>query len=188
MKFHATPLAGAHVIELDPRGDDRGFFARLFCQKEFTEAGLEPRMVQINNSLTRQRGTLRGMHYQLPPAAEVKVVRCVRGALYDVIIDLRPDSPTFAQWFGAELSAENRKMLYVPRGFAHGFLTTEDDTEAFYLVGEFYRPELERGLRFDDVRFQVKWPFPPLEVSKKDRSWPDFDAEFHGVALMGGLA
>ncbi len=188
MKFHATPLAGAYVIELDLRGDDRGFFARLYCQKEFAEVGLEPQLVQINNSLTRQRGTLRGMHYQLPPAAEVKVVRCIRGALYDVIIDLRPDSPSFAHWFGAELTAENRKMMYVPRGFAHGFLTTADDTEAFYLVSAFYSPELERGLRFDDPRFAVKWPFPPLEVSEKDRSWPDFDTDFHGVELMRGGA
>jgi dTDP-4-dehydrorhamnose 3,5-epimerase len=187
MKFHQTSLPGAYTIELEKRGDDRGFFARLYCQREFETAGIPTPVVQINNSLTARAGTLRGMHYQLPPAAEIKVVRCIRGALFDVIIDLRPDSPTYAQWFGAELSAENRLMMYVPRGFAHGFLTLTDDTEAFYLVNALYTPEAERGIRFNDPRFDVSWPRVPVEVSEKDRNWPEFNPAFHGIELLRGL-
>lgn len=187
MKFHKTPLHGAYTIELDKRGDDRGFFARLFCQKEFAAAGVPMTAVQINNSLSAKAGTLRGMHYQLPPAAEIKVVRCIRGALYDAIIDIRPDSPTFGKWFGVELTAENRLMLMVPRGFAHGFLTLTDDTEAFYLVSEYYGPEQERGIRFDDPRFGIAWPSTPVEVSAKDQTWPDFSPDFHGTELLRGL-
>src|SRR5262245_49347135 len=134
MKFNPLTLPGAYLIELEKRGDDRGFFARLFCENEFERQGLVNRFVQINNSLSRNKGTLRGLHYQLPPAAEAKVVRCIRGSLYDVILDLRPRSPTFGHSFGTELSSENRKMMYVPQGFAHGFITLCDDTEAFYLV------------------------------------------------------
>jgi dTDP-4-dehydrorhamnose 3,5-epimerase len=187
MNFHATSLESAHLIELEKRGDDRGFFARLFCEKEFAAAGLVSRFVQINNSLTSQRGTLRGMHYQLAPAAEVKVVRCIRGALYDAIVDLRPDSPTYRQSFGAELTAENRLMMYVPRGFAHAILTLTDDTEALYLVSEFYSPESERGIRWDDPLLKVKWPIMPTEISQKDANWPDFDPVFHGVEKLRGL-
>jgi dTDP-4-dehydrorhamnose 3,5-epimerase len=187
MKFHPTRLLGAYTIELEKRGDDRGFFARLYCQREFESAAIPTAIVQINNSLSAKAGTLRGMHYQLPPAAEIKVVRCIRGALFDVIIDLRPDSPTFGQWFGAELSADNRLMMYVPRGFAHGFITLSDDTEAFYLVNAFYTPEAERGLRFNDPRFNVIWPQTPVDVSDKDRSWPDFDPTFHGTEMLRGL-
>jgi dTDP-4-dehydrorhamnose 3,5-epimerase len=187
MKFHKTSLLGAYTIELDKRGDDRGFFARLFCQKEFDAAGAPMSAVQINNSLSAKAGTLRGMHYQLPPAAEIKVVRCVRGALYDAIIDIRPDSPTFGKWFGIKLTAENRLMLLVPKGFAHGFLTLSDDTEAFYMVSEFYGPEQERGIRFDDPRFNIEWPNTPVEVSSKDRAWPDFSPTFHGTELLRGL-
>jgi len=174
MKFIPTPLLGAFLIELERRGDERGFFARLFCEREFADAGLETRFVQVNNSLTASRGTLRGMHYQLPPAAEVKVVRCLRGALHDVIIDLRPDSLTYGQWFGADLTAENRVMMYVPRGFAHGFITLVDATEALYLVSAFYAPEQERGVRFDDPQFGVRWPALPVDLSAKDRAWPDY--------------
>lgn len=187
MKFHQSSLIGAYTIELERRGDDRGFFARLFCQREFENAGIAMPVVQANNSLSAKAGTLRGMHYQLPPAAEIKLVRCVRGALYDVIIDLRPDSPTFGNWFGAELTAENRVMMYVPRGFAHGFMTLTDDTEALYLVSAFYAPEHEKGVRFDDPRFGVKWPRVPDEVSPKDRTWPDFDPAFHGADRLRGL-
>jgi dTDP-4-dehydrorhamnose 3,5-epimerase len=186
MKFHPTPLAGACTIELDKRGDDRGFFARLFCEDEFAAAGLDTRFPQINNSLSTRAGTLRGMHYQLPPAAEVKVVRCVRGALYDVIVDLRPDSATFKRWFGAELSAENRRMMLVPRGFAHGFITLAPDTEAFYLVSQRYAPAEERGLRFDDPAIGIQWPAQPVEVSDKDRNWPDLDPGYHGLERMRG--
>lgn len=182
MIFRPTSLSDAHVIEIEPHGDERGFFARLFCQREFAAAGFDDKIVQINNSLSAKRGTLRGMHYQLPPAAEVKIVRCIRGALYDVIMDLRRRSPTFGQWFGTELTAENRTMMYVPRGFAHGFLTLAPNTEVIYLVGEFYSPENERGLRFDDRHFNISWPFAPSELSEKDRSWPDFDPVLHGVS------
>lgn len=187
MQFNETPLKGAYTIELEKRGDDRGFFARLFCEKEFGATGLETRFAQINNSSSAKPGTLRGMHYQLPPAAEVKVVRCIKGGLFDVIVDLRPDSSTFKQWFGAELSAENRRMMYVPRGFAHGFITLRDDTEAFYLVSAFYAPEQERGLRFNDPAIGIEWPMVPMEVSEKDKNWPDLDPAFHGLDAMKGL-
>jgi len=182
-----TPLTGAFLIDLEKRGDDRGFFARFFCEKEFQGAGLESRFVQINNSLTAKKGTLRGMHYQLPPDPEVKVVRCIRGALFDVIVDLRPDSPTFRQWFGAELTAGNRTMMYVPRGFAHGLLTLEDDTEALYLVSAFYSPAQERGVRYNDPSLGIRWPVEILETSEKDRNWPDLNEEFHGLDRLRGI-
>lgn len=187
MKFHYTALAGAHLIELEKRGDDRGFFARYFCEREFAAKGLETRFVQINDSLSAHKGTLRGLHYQLPPAAEVKVVRCVRGALWDAIVDLRPDSPTYRKWFGAELSADNRLMMYVPRGFAHAILTLSDDAEAIYLVSAFYGPQQERGVRWNDPAIGIAWPIEPAEVSPKDATWPDFDPAFHGIELMRGL-
>ena len=187
MIFTPTPLAGAYLIDLEKRGDDRGFFARVFCEREFAEHGLETRFPQINNSASAKRGTLRGMHYQLPPAAEVNVVRCIKGALYDVIADLRSDSPTFKQWFGAELTADNRRMMYVPRGFAHGFITLEDDTEAFYLVSALYSPDQERGLRFNDPALGIEWPAEPTELSEKDKNWRDFDADFHGVEILRGV-
>jgi dTDP-4-dehydrorhamnose 3,5-epimerase len=179
MRFVAMPLAGAYMIELEQRGDERGFFARLFCEREFASAGLDSRFVQINNSLSKDQGTLRGMHYQLGEAAEVKVVRCVSGALWDAVLDLRPESPTFGQSFGAELSAENRRMMYVPRGFAHGFLTLEPDTEALYLVSAFYAPERERGVRWNDPRFGITWPAEPLVISDKDAQQRDFDPAWH---------
>lgn len=187
MKFTPLPLAGAYLIDLEKRGDERGFFARFFCEAEFAKQGLATRFVQINTSLTGKQGTLRGMHYQLPPAAEVKVVRCVRGALYDVILDLRPHSPTFGRSAGAELSADNRTMMYVPEGFAHGFVTLQPDTEAIYLVSATYSPESERGIRFDDPKFAIRWPVVPTELSDKDRQWPDYDPAFHGEALLRGV-
>jgi dTDP-4-dehydrorhamnose 3,5-epimerase len=179
MKFIETRLKGAFVIELEKKGDDRGFFARSFCRNELRDYGLEYEIVQINNSLTEKMHTLRGLHYQLPPRAEVKIVRCIRGSLFDVILDIREGSSTFGEWFGVELSAENRRMLYVPRGFAHGFMTLEDHTEAFYLVTEFYSPELERGIRWNDPKFGIRWPAEPRVVSEKDQSHRDFDADFH---------
>ncbi len=179
MKFTPTPLAGAFLIDPELKGDHRGFFARLFCEKEFTAQGLESKFVQINGSLSAKRGTLRGMHYQLPPAAEVKVVRCVSGEIYDVILDLRADSPTFGQSFGAVLSAENRTAMYVPRGFGHGFISLADDSELFYMVSDFYAPEQERGVRHDDPRFNIQWPGQPVEISDKDRAWPLFDPAYH---------
>lgn len=187
MQFNPTPLKDAFTIELEKKGDDRGFFARFFCVNEFKHAGLETQFVQANNSLSSKRGTMRGMHYQLPPSAEVKVVRCLRGAVWDAIIDIRPDSPTFGRWFGAELTAENRRMMYVPRGFAHGVLTLSDDAELLYLVSNFYGPKEERGIRWSDPRFAIDWPIQPTEVSAKDSAWPDFDAGFHGTELMRDL-
>jgi dTDP-4-dehydrorhamnose 3,5-epimerase len=179
MRFSETPLKGAYLIDLEKRADDRGFFARLFCEKEFAQHGLESRFVQVNNSLSTQRGTMRGMHYQLPPHGEVKVVRCVKGSLFDAIVDLRPKSPTYRKWFGAELTAENRTMMYVPVGFAHGFLTTSVDAEAFYLVSSFYAQEAERGLRFNDPAIGIQWPFEPIVVSAKDTAHPDFSEVNH---------
>ncbi len=179
MIFTETPLKGAYVIDLEKRGDERGFFARVFCEKEFAAHGLVTRFVQVNNSLSAQKGTLRGMHYQLAPKAETKLVRCVRGALHDLILDLRLGSPTFGQSFGADLTAENRRMMYVPKGFAHGFITLEDATEALYLVDEFYGPEQERGVRFDDAKFSLRWPLAPVVVSDKDRAHRDFEPAWH---------
>ena len=187
MKFHKTPLEGAYTIELEKRGDDRGFFARFFCEEEFGAAGLETRFPQINTSLSATKGTLRGMHYQLPPSAEVKVVRAVNGALWDAIVDLRAGSPTYGKWFGAELNDENRLMMYVPRGFGHGFVTLTDSVEAFYLVSAFYAPEAERGLRWNDPAIAIEWPIEPREISDKDRNWPNLDPSFHGVEAMRGV-
>ena len=169
MIFTETPIPGAYLIDLEKRGDDRGFFARAFCEKEFAAHQLVTRFVQVNNSLSAQKGTLRGMHYQLAPKAETKLVRCIRGALYDLILDLRPGSPTFGQSFGAELTAENRRMMYVPKGFAHGFITLADDTEAFYFVDEFYAPECERGIRWNDPRFRPAWPIAPVVLLRQGR-------------------
>ena len=179
MIFTETPIPGAYLIDLEKRGDDRGFFARAFCEREFAAHRLATGFVQVNNSLSAQRGTLRGMHYQLAPKAETKLVRCIRGDLYDVILDLRPGSATFGQSFGAELTAETRRMMYVPKGFAHGFITLADDTEAFYFVDEFYAPELERGVRWDDPRFQLRWPIAPAVISDKDANQRDFDPAWH---------
>jgi dTDP-4-dehydrorhamnose 3,5-epimerase len=179
MKFTETPLRGAYVIELEKRGDDRGFFARFFCEREFEQHGLNPHIVQINTSFSKQRGTLRGMHYQLAPKAEDKVVRCIRGALFDAIIDLRPESPTYLRHFTIELTAENRTMLYVPKGFAHGFQMLEDDTETLYLVTEFYSAPHERGIRYNDPKFNIRWPMEPTVISDKDRAHPDFNPEIH---------
>jgi dTDP-4-dehydrorhamnose 3,5-epimerase len=179
MLFNETSLKGAYTIDLQKRGDDRGFFARLFCVKEFAEHGLQTTFEQVNNSVSQFKGTLRGMHYQLPPKSEVKVVRCTRGALYDVILDLRRDSPTFGHSFGAELSADNRKMMYVPKGFAHGFVTLTDDTEVIYLVSDAYSPQHERGIRWNDPAFKIAWPIQPTELSDKDRHHRDFNSITH---------
>jgi dTDP-4-dehydrorhamnose 3,5-epimerase len=179
MFFNPTPLPGAFLIDLDEKADERGFFARAFCEREFDEHGLATHICQANNSLSIRKGTLRGMHYQLAPKAETKVVRCLRGALYDVILDLRESSSTFGQSYGAELSADNRRMMYVPKGFAHGFITLVDNTEALYLVDEFYSPENERGVRYDDPKFSIKWPAKPTVLSEKDKAYPDFNPKWH---------
>lgn len=179
MIFKPTPLPGAYVIELEKRGDDRGFFARVFCEREFGAHDLVTHFVQANNSLSPFKGTLRGMHYQIAPNGETKLVRCVRGAFHDVILDLRPDSPTFGQSFGADLTAENRHMMYVPKGFGHGFITLTDDSEAFYLVDEFYAPQSERIVRWNDPKFNISWPAAPAVLSDKDGNARDFDRAWH---------
>jgi len=172
MIFRETILKGAFVIEMEKFEDKRGFFARAWCQKEVEANGLVSRVVQTNISFNKKRGTLRGMHYQVAPYEQIKLVRCTRGVIYDVIIDLRPDSPTFRKWTGVELTAENYTMLYVPENFAHGFQTLEDNTEVTYQVSQFYSPESERGVRYDDPVFQVAWPLPVEVISEKDIAWP----------------
>lgn len=174
MIFTETKLAGAYIIDLQKHEDHRGFFARTWCMQEFEEHGLVPQAVQRNLSLSKQQGTLRGMHYQVAPYQETKLVQCNRGALYDVIVDLRPDSPAYKQWLGVELTADNYRMLYVPRGFAHGFITLEDNTEASYLVSEFYTPGAEGGIRYNDPTFGIEWPVEVRVISDKDKNWPDF--------------
>lgn len=174
MVFTETALAGAYVIDLQPLSDQRGFFARAWCAREFADHRLASEFVQVNLSYSRLRGTLRGMHWQAAPYEEVKAVRCVRGALYDVVIDLRKDSKTYRQTFAIELSASNRKMLYVPAGLAHGFQTLDDDTEALYQVSAFYAPGAERGVRYDDPAFSIHWPLPVSAISEKDLRWPDY--------------
>jgi dTDP-4-dehydrorhamnose 3,5-epimerase len=182
VKFIPTSLQDAYLIEMERNTDARGFFARLFCAREFEEAGLVAGFGQINNSLTSRRGTLRGLHYQIAPWSEVKVVRCVAGALFDVIADLRPDSRSFGQWYGAVLDAENRLMMYVPQGFAHGFLTLADHTEALYFMSGSYAPQAERGICWNDPWLSVAWPAEPVEISAKDQRWPSFDPVYHGVS------
>jgi dTDP-4-dehydrorhamnose 3,5-epimerase len=172
--FEETPLRGAFVIDPERLEDSRGFFARTWCEHEFRAHGLETRVAQCSISLSKRKGTLRGMHYQVPPAAETKILRCTRGAIHDVIIDLRPDSRTFMQHFGLVLSAENRRMLYVPAGFAHGFQTLDDDTEVAYQMSEFHSPELTRGVRWDDPAFGIRWPEGDRTILDRDRNYPDF--------------
>jgi dTDP-4-dehydrorhamnose 3,5-epimerase len=177
--FEETPLAGAYKITLDGIEDERGYFARQFCVREFGERGLMTRVAQVNASYNASRGTLRGLHYQLPPKPEAKLVRCVRGALHDVILDLRKGSQTFGQSFGQELSSANRSMMFVPAGFAHGFITLEDSTEVLYLMDEFYTPELQRGVRWNDERFAIRWPMTPTFLSPRDAAHRDFDPAWH---------
>jgi dTDP-4-dehydrorhamnose 3,5-epimerase len=174
MIFTETKLKGAYVLDPERREDHRGFFARTWCRREAEALGLNPNVVQINTTLSIRKGTVRGMHYQLAPYEEVKVVRCTRGALFDVIVDLRPESPTYTQWFSVELTADNRRMLYVPEGFAHGSQTLTDDTELFYQASQFYAPDFARGLRFDDPLFDIEWPLQVEVISDADRSWPDY--------------
>lgn len=171
MKFASTPLAGVYVVELERLGDERGFFARSFCQEEFRRHGLKPAIAQCNVSWNSRRGTLRGLHYQVAPHEEVKLVRCTRGAIWDVIVDLREGSPTRLRWHALEINAENRLALYVPGGCAHGFQTLTNDTEVLYQMSEFYHPELARGLRWDDRRLGIRWPLPDPILSDRDSSY-----------------
>ena len=172
MIFEETHLSGAFVIALEKREDHRGFFSRAFCAKEFEDHGLKPVGVQCNLAGNFVKGTLRGMHYQVPPAAEAKLFRCINGANYHVIVDMRPDSPTYLQHFGIELSVENQLALYIPEMFAHGYQALTDGSQAFYMVSEFYTPGCERGLRYDDPSLNIQWPLPVTEVSEKDTAWP----------------
>lgn len=175
MNFEETPLHGAFVITLEPHRDDRGSFARSFCRREFEAHGLSPVVSQCNISRNALRGTLRGMHFQRAPHEEAKLVRCSRGAIWDVIVDLRRDSATRGQWFGVELSDQNATQLYIPKGFAHGFQTLNDDTEVFYQMSDFYAPESADGFRYDDPLLRIDWPLPVSGISDKDRNWPDFE-------------
>ena len=174
MKFEETSLPGAWLISLEPIGDSRGFFSRTFCEREFAEHGLETRFVQHSASLSREKGTLRGMHFQRDPHGEVKIVTCIKGAILDVIVDLRPDSSTFKKWAGFELTEENRNRLYIPKGFAHGFQTLTDDVELAYLISAFYEPSASTGVRYNDPAFGIEWPLPVTVMSDKDKVWPDF--------------
>lgn len=171
MIFKETSLKGAFVIDLQRHEDDRGFFARLFCQREFEAHGLKPTIAQVNLAHNARKGTLRGMHFQFPPAAETKLVRCLRGSIVDTIVDVRPESPTYLQHVAVELSAENGRSLYIPERFAHGYQVLEDETQTSYMVGEFYTPALECGLRYDDPRLGLEWPLPVSEISEKDANW-----------------
>lgn len=174
MVFAETGLPGAMIVEVERHADERGFFARSWCTREFAERGLNPTVVQCNVSGNRARGTLRGMHYQVAPHAEAKLVRCTKGAIYDVIIDLRPSSPTFLQHVGVELTADNHRALYIPEGFAHGFMTMQDDSEVFYQMSALYEPAAARGVRWNDPMFRIDWPLPVSVISTQDREYPDF--------------
>lgn len=174
MTFTETPLAGAYLIDLQPHHDDRGFFARTYCREEFAAHGLNPEVVQCNLSYNRLAGTLRGMHFQKPPYEEAKLVRCVRGAIHDVVVDLRPQSKTFRQHFAVTLSAQNRSALYIPTAFAHGFQTLSDDCEIEYQMSQSYQPMAAAGFRYDDPAFAISWPRPVTLISQQDLSWPLF--------------
>ena len=183
MIFNELELQGSYLIELEKQGDNRGWFARYFCNNEYNDLGLDTNIVQANVSYSKSKGTLRGIHYQLSPKAETKIVRCLSGSFYDVIVDLRKESPTYLKWCGAEISSENCKMMYVPKGFGHSFITLENNTEAFYMVTEFYSPEHERTARWDDPLFIIKWPIGPAEISDKDQSAKPFDESYHLMLL-----
>ena len=174
MKFLETPLKGACIIEIEPIEDNRGLFARSWCKREFEAYNFNPEIVQCNISFNIKKGILRGMHYQIKPFEETKLVRCTRGAIFDVIIDLRADSPTFKDWFAIELTDKNRKILYIPKRFAHGFQTLNDNTEVYYQMSEYYSPEHSRGIRWNDPSFSIQWPEDKRIISKKDRQYPDF--------------
>jgi dTDP-4-dehydrorhamnose 3,5-epimerase len=172
MLFHDTPLDGLKIVELEPRSDDRGSFARIFCVDELTAAGLDPTVVQANMASTNQKGTIRGLHFQHEPFGEAKLFRAVAGAIFDVAVDVRPDSPTCGQWYGAELSAANGRAVFVPPGFAHGYQALEDNSTVVYFVSQRYNGAAEDGRRWDDPAFDIAWPMPAINVSEKDQAWP----------------
>lgn len=177
MIFTETPLKDAFLIDLERREDERGFFARCWCRREFGQHGLHAVPVQCSTSFTKVRGTLRGMHYQIEPFQETKLVRCTKGSVYDVIVDIRPHSPTYRGWFGTVLSADNRRSVYAPEGFAHGFLTLEDDVEVFYQISQYYSAEHARGFRWNDPAFNISWPVDITVMSPRDRAYADFSPE-----------
>ncbi len=181
MIFTETKLQDSYTIELEPFTDERGWFARYFCMDEFKQVGHTKPWLQMNHSATNKKGSIRGMHYQLPPFSEIKLVRCVAGAVFDVIIDLRKESFTFLQWFGAELSAENKKMIYIPEGFAHGFQCLTDNCELLYHHSEYYKPNIEAGIRYDDQKINIEWPMPVTTISKRDSSHQYIDENFKGI-------
>jgi dTDP-4-dehydrorhamnose 3,5-epimerase len=181
MIFTPTQLKGVFIIDLQPVGDSRGWFSRTYCKNEFAEIGHDKEWVQLNHSFTSKKGTVRGMHYQLPPFSEIKMVRCIAGAVLDVVIDLRKDSPTFLQWTGAELSAENKKMIYIPEGFAHGFQCLTDNCELLYHHSAFYTPGAEGGIRYDDPLVGINWPLELTEISDRDKTHPFLDKNFKGI-------
>ena len=174
MEFAETGLKGAFLVSVKKSTDDRGYFGRAWCRDEFLQHGLNPNMTQLNVGFSHKKGTLRGMHYQDAPHAEAKFIRCTRGAIYDVIIDLRRDSPTFCKWYGVELTPDSGKMLYAPEGFAHGYQTLSDDAEMYYLTSAAYAPKLAGGVRYDDPAFEISWPEAVTVISPADRNWPDF--------------
>lgn len=179
MKVIPLPVHGAFTIEQDPIGDDRGFFARAYCQREFAAAGLNPHFVQANNSVSRTVGTVRGLHYQLGRHAEDKLIRCINGAFFDVVLDLRPRSPTYLQHCTLEISAGKRNAVYIPRGCANGIETLQPEAELFYLASNFYESPAERGVRWNDPKFGIQWPLPPTVISTKDAGWPDWNPAWH---------
>lgn len=181
MTFTPTSLQDSFVIDLNVFKDERGWFARTYCKDEFAQIGHSAEWVQMNHSFTTMKGTIRGMHFQLPPFEEIKMVRCISGAVYDVIIDLRKDSETFLQYFGTELSAENRKMLYIPKGFAHGFQTLSENAELIYHHSQFYKPGVESGIRYDDPAIGIQWPLQAVNVSERDLNHSLIDKNFKGI-------
>jgi len=183
MKIIETSLTGAYVIELEPFLDERGFFARVFCEKEFAKIGFDRQIVQVNHSLTRQKGTIRGMHYQESPACEIKIIRCIQGAVFDVMVDIRAGSSTFMHWHGVELSKDNMRMVYIPEGFAHGFQALTDNAELIYHHSAFYQPDYERGIRHDDPALAIKWLLPVGFVSPKDQHYRFLGKNFKGIEI-----
>ena len=183
MKYIETPLKGAYIIELEPYRDSRGLFARTFCKNEFKKIGHNKEFVQFNHSVTLNKGTIRGMHYQAPPSSEIKLIRCVKGSVYDVMIDIRADSSTFLNYYSVELNESNMKMIYIPEGFAHGFQTLEHDTQLIYHHTQFYTPEDERGIRFNDPLLEINWPLEPVNMTEKDMNYPIIDNKFKGIKV-----
>jgi dTDP-4-dehydrorhamnose 3,5-epimerase len=183
MKFIPTPLTGAFIVEPEPHADQRGWFARTFCKKEFAAIGHDKEWVQMNHSFTRAKGSIRGMHFQFPPDTESKLVRCIAGKVFDVIIDIRQDSPEFLKWYGAELSAGNKRMLYIPEGFAHGFQTLSDDCELVYCHTSYYNAASEGAIRYNDLTINIQWPLAVTGISDKDQQHPDLTSGFMGIKL-----